>query len=661
MKTQLLAGIIIITGLINRVSAQQTADTSNANLTVYHLGEVVITGSADKETVTREEISKYNTNNAARALNELPSLVFSNSGSRNEGTVYMRGFDLRGVPVYVDGVPVYVPYDGYVDLARFTTAGLSKIEVSKGYSSILYGPNAMGGTINMVSLKPQKKLEIGAKTGIMSGNGYDTYLTLGSKLGKFYFQGLVSKLGRDYTPLSQNADTSTYQPDHKLNNSYNTDSKVSLKAGYTPNETDEYSINYIYQHGEKGNPVYLGNDNSVKIRFWQWPYWDKESVYFISKTRVADKTFLKTRIFYDRFKNQLDSYDDDTYTTQNKKSSFTSLYNDETYGANVEASTQLLRKNDIKMAFHFKNDNHRENNVGEPVRHVADNTASFGLEDVYSPFAALTLIPGVSYNLRRSITAENYDSKNDTITQFLANNNSALNAQVAAYYQITPQLKINADISHKTRFATMKDRYSYKMGIALPNPDLKSEASTNYEIAASLTLAGKITLQPALFYSKLSNTIQSVSNVEPGISQMQNTGNSEFMGGDFTAVYNPLEKLRFYLTYTYIQRHNLSNPDIKFTDVPAHKIFGSVEYKAVKNGTIVVFGEYNSSRYSSSDGNNVAPEYFVLNMQLSYSFYKYLKAEAGMNNIFDKNYCISEGYPEAGRNFYASLYFNLNR
>jgi iron complex outermembrane receptor protein len=199
------------------------------------------------------------------------------------------------------------------------------------------------------------------------------------------------------------------------------------------------------------------------------------------------------------------------------------------------------------------------------------------------------------------------------------------------------------------------------MGIALPNPDLKSEASTNYEIAASLTLAGKITLQPALFYSKLSNTIQSVSNVEPGISQMQNTGNSEFMGGDFTAVYNPLEKLRFYLTYTYIQRHNLSNPDIKFTDVPAHKIFGSVEYKAVKNGTIVVFGEYNSSRYSSSDGNNVAPEYFVLNMQLSYSFYKYLKAEAGMNNIFDKNYCISEGYPEAGRNFYASLYFNLNR
>jgi len=661
MKTQLLAGILLFAVLISRVSAQQATDSVNADLKIYHLGEVVITGSTEKETVTREEIAKYNTGNAARALNELPSLVFSTTGSRNEGTIYMRGFDLRGVPVYVDGVPVYVPYDGYVDLARFTTAGLSKIEVSKGYSSILYGPNAMGGTINMVSLKPQKKLEIGAKAGMMSGQGYDTYLTLGSNLGKFYFQGLVSKLSRDYIPLSQDADTSKYQPDRKLNNSYSSDSKASVKFGYTPNQTDEYSFNYIYQHGEKGNPVYLGTDPSVKIRFWQWPYWDKESVYFISKTRIADKTFVKTRLFYDRFKNQLNSYDDNTYSSQTKKSSFTSLYNDETYGANVEASTLLVKKNDIKMAFHFKNDNHRENNVGEPIRHVADNTISFGIEDVYSPFAALTLIPGVSYNVRQSLAAENYDSKNDTITQFPSNRNSAMNAQVAAYYQFTPQLKVNVDISHKTRFATMKDRYSYKMGTAIPNPDLEAEATMNYEIAASYTLADKFTLQPALFYSKLGNTIQSVSNVEPGISQMQNTGNSEFLGGDLTAVYTSLEYMRFYLTYSYIQRHNLTNPDIKFTDVPDHKLFGSAEYKAVKNGTIVLSGEYNSKRYSSSDGKDIAPEYFVLNMQLGYSFLKYLKAEAGVNNIFDKNYCISEGYPEAGRTLYVSLYFNLNR
>jgi iron complex outermembrane recepter protein len=48
-----------------------------------------------------------------------------------------------------------------------------------------------------------------------------------------------------------------------------------------------------------------------------------------------------------------------------------------------------------------------------------------------------------------------------------------------------------------------------------------------------------------------------------------------------------------------------------------------------------------------------------MNGQASYRFAHYLTAEIGVNNIFDKNYTIQEGYPEAGRTFYASLYFNL--
>lgn len=43
------------------------------------------------------------------------------------------------VPVFIDGVPVYVPYDGYVDMGRFTTVDLAQVSVSKGFASILYG------------------------------------------------------------------------------------------------------------------------------------------------------------------------------------------------------------------------------------------------------------------------------------------------------------------------------------------------------------------------------------------------------------------------------------------------------------------------------------------------------------------------------------------
>lgn len=71
------------------------------------------------------------------------------------------------------------------------------------------------------------------------------------------------------------------------------------------------------------------------------------------------------------------------------------------------------------------------------------------------------------------------------------------------------------------------------------------------------------------------------------------------------------------------------------------------------------FGEYDSERENASDVTRVSPGYFVMNGQASYRFAHYLTAEIGVNNIFDKNYTIQEGYPEAGRTFYASLYFNL--
>jgi iron complex outermembrane receptor protein len=47
--------------------------------------------------------------------------------------------------------------------------------------------------------------------------------------------------------------------------------------------------------------------------------------------------------------------------------------------------------------------------------------------------------------------------------------------------------------------------------------------------------------------------------------------------------------------------------------------------------------------------------------QASYHFVNFLTAEMGVNNIFDRNYTIQEGYPEEGRNFYIALYFNLRR
>ncbi|MBK3880534.1 TonB-dependent receptor plug domain-containing protein [Pseudomonas stutzeri] len=58
-----------------------------------------------------------------------PGRSAASRSARNEEMVHVRGFDLRQVPIFVDGIPIYVPYYGYADLSRFTTFDLGWVEV----------------------------------------------------------------------------------------------------------------------------------------------------------------------------------------------------------------------------------------------------------------------------------------------------------------------------------------------------------------------------------------------------------------------------------------------------------------------------------------------------------------------------------------------------
>ncbi|MGB8491966.1 MAG: TonB-dependent receptor [Bacteroidales bacterium] len=659
MKFIFTAAILILAGVCG--FAQTKADTSSILSKTYILGEVKVNAIVDKTTVDASEMQKYNAKNVSSALRTLPSLVISGNGARNEATIYLRGFDIRSVPVFIDGIPVYVPYDGYVDLARFTTSDLSKIDVAKGFSSMTFGANTIGGAINLVGMKPAQRLELNARFEAMSGKGYETKINLGTNLGKAYIQSGFSFLQRAFIPLSENFDTSLLETDRRRDNSYQKDIKGSFKIGYTPNATDEYSINYIYSHGSKGNPVYLGTDKNTRVRYWNWPYWDKQSIYYISRTAIGTKSELKTRAYFDKFKNELSSFDDNSYSSQEKGSSYNSFYNDYTVGGILELASDWNNANHLVVSLHIKNDNHSEHNDDEPVRHIADNTYSVGIENTFKPSVKLSFIPGISYNMRNSLLAEDYNSVDNIISSYPKNKNNAFNAQLASYYIITEGLNLSFNIAYKSRFATMKDRYSYRSGTALPNPDLRSETAVNLELASTFDIADKVNIRPELFYSRLNNTIQIVSNVQGDLSQMRNTGEAVFKGIDLSFIYNPVTVLNLYAAYSYIQRKNISNPDILFTDVPDHKLFASVEYTIIKKLMVNLSGEFDSGRNNASDGTRVLAGYFVLNTQASWNFANGFTAEIGINNVFDKNHTIQEGYPEEGRNFYTALYFDLQK
>ena len=636
--------------------APSPPDTTGWRNRVFRLGEVRVIslrGSDSAGTVTDRQMEAFNRLDASHALALLPGVTLGSVGARNESVVFVRGFDLRQVPVFIDGIPVYVPYDGYVDLSRFTTFDLSGVSVAKGFSSVIYGPNTLGGAINLVSRKPLKRLEAEARAGLLSGDGSRLNLNAGSNLGKFYLQGGISQLEREGYPLSRDFVPRETEDGSTRDNAYRRDRKYSVKVGFTPKAGDEYALSYVNQQGRKGNPPYAGSDPLQRARFWQWPYWNKESLYFISRTATGERSYLKARLYYDRFSNALYAFDDNTYSSQDRPSSFQSFYNDNTLGAIVEYGHELTDSHSLRAAAQYKRDRHRENNLSEPVRTVQDYTLSVGIEDEYRFSPHITLLPGISFNVRNSLEAQNYNSTTREITDFPASSNQALHAQLGLRYQLAARHQLLFSLAHKSRFPTIKDRYSYRLGSAIPNPDLKAEWATHYEGGYTGAL-GKATLQTSVFLSRLSEVIQQINNVEPNVFQLQNAGKALFYGGEFSVSSPVLPSLQSGVQYSFLRRENRSNREIKFTDVPEHKVFWYAQYAYRQSASLWASFEYNAPRYSTSYGTK-ASDYGLVNLKTAVKVYRYVSVEGGVNNVLDKNYALVEGFPEEGRNYFLNL------
>lgn len=170
----------------------------------FELGKVEITTEKDvsanktTQTIDAQTIKETESKTAVQALTELPGIFVDQSGPKAQMDVRIRGFKKSRVPVYVDGIPVYVPYNRETDLSRFTTYDLSEIQVSKGYVSPMYGANTMGGAINLVTKRPTKEFEGEIGAGVFSGKGHEEYLTMGTKQEKFYGLISVSNYQKDY-------------------------------------------------------------------------------------------------------------------------------------------------------------------------------------------------------------------------------------------------------------------------------------------------------------------------------------------------------------------------------------------------------------------------------------------------------------------------------
>ena len=192
----------------------------------YALQEVTILGqptqkilSIPTQKLRIADLQHYNKTNVVEALNLLSGVSIAQSGGRNETNIRFRGMDSRRTPVYYDGVPIYIPYDGNFDLGRFLTYDIGSISVEKGLVSVKYGANAMGGAVNIVSRSPEKELDINGTSGVGFANGagvnsYFTGLNVGTRKDKYYAMVSGSFNKRENFVLSKDFEPTRTQPEY---------------------------------------------------------------------------------------------------------------------------------------------------------------------------------------------------------------------------------------------------------------------------------------------------------------------------------------------------------------------------------------------------------------------------------------------------------------
>ncbi|WP_439239307.1 TonB-dependent receptor plug domain-containing protein [Lonepinella sp. BR2919] len=641
---------------------------------VFTLGQIdVVENGADISTVSvnQDQLRQNQISNVAQVAKMSPGVSFERGGARGEQNIRVRGFNALRVPVFIDGIPVYVPYDGNMDLGRFTTFDLAEINISKGASSVLYGANTMGGAVNLVTRKPTKALEGVIGYGYQTGRNSHTavnqpYFSLGTKQEKFYAQVSGSFVERQGVQLSRDFQATKYENGGRADNSSSRDRKLSLRVGYTPNATDEYAISYSNQDARKQQPFYTGNGTP---RFWRWPAWDKESLYFLSHTAFADgQYYLNTKLFHDTFNNDLSVYDDETFSTQDKNSSFNSHYRDYSYGAGLEFGANTSENNTLKLSALYKFDVHREHNDGEPVARNEDRTYSVGLEDTYRFTDTTKAIVGVSYDYKDAVKAQNYQALYKVnkksvygIYHFDTSSQHAFNYQAKVVHNFTQNDELSISYAHKSHLPTMKERYSRSLSKnRLPNPFLKPEIADHIEIGYFHTFNDMFKVEGALFYSHVKDAINEVAindataevqnqNVDKAIYKGVELGVTAFVTKDFTLGAN----------YTYTKAKN-GDSSIKVTDLPRHKFFAYADWKVTPELSIYLSQTAESGRYALVNKKYETLSGFgTTDAKISYTFKQGLSLDVGVSNIFDKNYYLTDGYAEEGRVYFANVKYSF--
>jgi iron complex outermembrane receptor protein len=701
----------------------EAAATSRSASPVFDLGVVSVTAPGTNlgpivDTLERVAIDSHDTLTVDRAIEFLPGVSVDHKAPRNQAGISIGGFDTRQVPLYLDGIPAYVPFDGYVDLTRYLTSDVAQIQVAKGYSSPLLGPNVLGGVINVVTRRPQRSLEGEARIGTGAGGLLGTGGHIATRQRRGFLQASADRLQSNFFPVSGAFAFNAAQPDRRRVNSAQRDSLYRFRVGWTPRTQDSYVFSYSSQRGTAGVPPYEGFAPScpagtaittpcVTPKYWKWPEWNTDSYYANSNTAVGAAS-MELRAFYARYANTLDMFDDGSYNTMSANASSGSTRNrDHTLGMSGEFDTHTVGRNTFGASFFIKEDTHVEQATAHSRTNIAtttpaqtdrDEQSSFGVHDAYRLTDGIRATAGFSADHLNGLEAQDLNANRTSIVPFqvpglCSATGSSFRACTNHVWTYNPVASISfagertgslvVAYAHKSRFPTIKDRYSYKAGRAVPNPLLRPERAQTWTVGYSRAFPLRTIAEIDAFRSDVRDEIENMFFLSPlcpgptpgggsggggggrvptgSCQQAVNVGVERHAGVTVAMRTTPHARLTLDGHYSFLHRNISGAPGAFPTGTPSHKVVANATVVLPHDATAVLSARHQNGILEMSDNGLPLPAaaFTVVDISGQLALRRGLHLQAGVKNLFDRNYYYWEGFPEEGRNGYLTLRYEF--
>ena len=602
------------------------------------LNEVVVTGTRSATDVRHlpmtvtvighdQLTAEHQTSILPTVMREIPGLFITSRGMMGYGasTGAAGGISLRGISggtgqvmVLIDGHPQYQGIYGHPLSDSYQTMMAERVEVLRGPASVLYGSNAMGGVINIVTRQ--------AKVG---HNSVTTNATLGAgSYGTIQAEASNQvRSGRFYSTVSAQYNRSD---NHRPSMGFEQYGGF-LKLGYDLNEHWNASISSNITHWNASNP---GTTAQPKIENDQWI--TRGEVSMVIENHYGNTSGALS--IYDNFGRHKinDGYNANGGTPQ------TDLFRskDAVAGGSWYQSAQLFEGNRTTVGFDYQHIYGRayytDRNTGAVVttpqrlmqscHSHADEFAGYAdfRQDITSWF---TIDAGLRYD-HHSVSGSEW------IPQ----------AGIVIRPMTTGEMK--AMVSKGFRNATPKEMFLYKSA----NEELNPERLWNYELSWKHRMDDGYTYGANIFYIKGDNMIQTVTT--NGTPKNVNTGEIENYGFELEAScpINTYVNIRANSSYLHMKNKIIAAPEAMVyvgTDFHKDKWYASLGIQHIAN------------LYTEVGTKETKENIWLLNANVTYAATKNVSLWARGENLLAQKYEINAGYPMPRATFMGGVSVNF--